>query len=155
MPLLYPASFCHMLRRTLTLLVAASTVAIAGHAVADDNIYPDAFMKSHPQTEQAFQHAIKPLLKQHRWVARYGTMTPVDKYEQDGMLYTVVSGCKPHDCSTEHYTALVDIHSNVRGVLAREEERPHGKVSTTTLSWFGDVDEASRQLILKAMLDMK
>lgn len=147
MHLLSHATFCH----TTKILMAAVGFLTMGHAIADEErTYPEDYMKSHPQTQQAFQRATKPLLGQHRWIARYGTASPVGKYEQDGLIYTVLSGCKPHDCSSEQYIALVDIHSNVRGALIRENQRANGNLSTTTLNWFGEVDDSTRTLILKA-----
>ncbi|WP_414501203.1 Ivy family c-type lysozyme inhibitor [Zymobacter sp. IVIA_12111.31 C1] len=142
------ATFCHTATH---LLFAALGLLTMGQAMADEaQTYPDAYMKSHPQTQQAFQRATKPLLKQHKWVASYGTASPVGKYEQDGLIYTVITGCKPHECSSEQYIALVDIHSNVRGALIRERQRASGTLTTTTFDWFGDVDDSARTLILKA-----
>lgn len=144
------ATFCHT-ANAVRVSVAAVGLLTLNHAIADEaQAYPDDYMKSHPQTQQAFQAATRPLLKQHRWVARYGTASPVGKYEQDGLIYTVITGCKPHDCSTERYIALVDIHSNVRGALIRNSQRADGSVATTTLTWFGDVDDSTRTLLLKA-----
>lgn len=132
------------------LLIALGLFA-SSHALAEETpIYPDAYMKSHPQTQQAFQRATNPLLRQHKWLSSYGTMSPVGKYEQDGLIYTVLSGCKPHDCSTENYVALVDIRSNVRGALVHHDQQANGNASTSTFDWFGDVDDSARTLILKA-----
>lgn len=144
------ASFRHTPKKAGCLLMTLGFLA-STHAIAEESpTYPDAYMKSHPQTQQAFQSAIKPLIRQHKWLTRYGTMSPVGKYEQDGLIYTVLSGCKPHDCSTENYVALVDIRSNVRGALVRQDQRANGNASSTTFSWFGNVDDSARTLILKA-----
>lgn len=147
---LLSATFCQTANAVKVLGAAVSLLAL-NHAIADEaQTYPNDYMKSHPQTQQAFQAATFPLLKQHRWIAHYGTAGPVGKYEQDGLIYTVITGCKPHDCSTERYIALVDIHSNVRGALIRNSQRANGSVATTTLTWFGDVDDSARTLLLKA-----
>lgn len=151
MPAFQRATFCHTMTMTRRLLLTAVGILAMGQAIADEAPpYPEDYMKSHPQTQQAFQQAVKPLLSKHRWIARYGTASPVGKYEQDGLIYTVVTGCKPHDCSSENYIALVDIHSNVRGALIQDNQAADGNVTTTHLSWFGEVDDSARMLILKA-----
>lgn len=150
MPSLSRATFRHTLITTTRVLATLSFLSV-GHVIADETpTYPENYMQSHPQTQQAFQQAIQPIQSQHRWITHYGTASPVGKYEQDGLIYTVLTGCKPHDCSTERYVALVDIHSNVRGVLAHHNQRADGTASTTTLNWFGKVDDRAQMLILKA-----
>lgn len=151
MPLFPCATFCHTMTITRRIVLVAVGVFAMGQAVADEApTYPDEYMKSHPQTQQAFQRATKPLVSKHRWIAGYGTAGPVGKYEQDGLIYTVVTGCKPHDCSSEHYIALVDIHSNVRGALIQDSQSANGNATTTLLNWFGEVDDSARMLVLKA-----
>lgn len=136
------------MRRLLFCLFLVIATAATTAAAASDTLYPSQLLKNKPQLAQQYQTMIKPVQSDHGWVADLGTQTPVSQITLEKKHYAVLSGCKPHDCSSQSVVSLMSPGAaRAVGALVVNTGDAGLGAKSSRIIWLGGPDNAQRRFI--------
>ncbi len=134
----------------LTPLLLSNAFAQKTTEPEEKQVYLYEAAQSDLNLASSYKQLIAPVLDKAEWLASYGTASPAQIEEVDGVQYWVFSGCQPHNCPAQSYVAMYEPKQKkmVAGALITNEYAELD-MKRSEIHWLGNAELEFARILAK------